>query len=183
MRISLIAAIADNDVIGKGNEMPWQAKGEQLLFKALTYNQMCIVGRKTYAGISALPNRRFAVISRTLSKELGSGAKINDNATVYESIEAALDELVKTELDVFAIGGAEIYRQILPKAHILHVSHIHEYPEGDVVLPELSPSVNESIYVPCQNKEKNRSHRFRPVFVQTFESNINYTYKIYERVD
>ena len=63
MKLSLIAAVAENGVIGSGSNIPWQAKGEQLLFKAMTYNQWLLVGRKTFESMGKLPNRKHAVTS------------------------------------------------------------------------------------------------------------------------
>ncbi|WP_185935310.1 dihydrofolate reductase [Acinetobacter baumannii] len=65
MKVSLMAAKAKNGVIGCGPDIPWSAKGEQLLFKALTYNQWLLVGRKTFESMGALPNRKYAVVTRS----------------------------------------------------------------------------------------------------------------------
>ncbi|HBQ8570985.1 TPA: dihydrofolate reductase, partial [Klebsiella pneumoniae] len=86
MKISLMAAKARNGVIGCGSDIPWNAKGEQLLFKAITYNQWLLVGRKTFEAMGALPNRKYAVVSRS-----GSVAT-NDDVVVFPSIEAAMRE-------------------------------------------------------------------------------------------
>ncbi|WP_237249774.1 dihydrofolate reductase, partial [Salmonella enterica] len=64
LKISLISATSENGVIGNGPDIPWSAKGEQLLFKALTYNQWLLVGRKTFDSMGVLPNRKYAVVSR-----------------------------------------------------------------------------------------------------------------------
>ncbi|MGQ9093919.1 dihydrofolate reductase, partial [Klebsiella pneumoniae] len=63
MKLSLMAAISKNGVIGNGPDIPWSAKGEQLLFKAITYNQWLLVGRKTFESMGALPNRKYAVVT------------------------------------------------------------------------------------------------------------------------
>ena len=65
MKLSLIAAVSENGVIGSGLDIPWSVKGEQLLFKATTYNQWLIVGRKTFESMGKLPNRKYAVITRS----------------------------------------------------------------------------------------------------------------------
>ncbi|WP_438826855.1 dihydrofolate reductase [Salmonella enterica] len=88
LKVSLIAAKAKNGVIGCGPDIPWSAKGEQLLFKALTYNQWLLVGRKTFESMGALPNRKYAVVTR-------SGWTSNDdNVVVFQSIEEAIDMVV-----------------------------------------------------------------------------------------
>ncbi len=89
MKVSLMAAKAKNGVIGCGPDIPWSAKGEQLLFKALTYNQWLLVGRKTFESMGALPNRKYAVVTR-------SGWTSNDdNVVVFQSIEEAMDRLAE----------------------------------------------------------------------------------------
>ena len=88
MKISLIAAQSENGVIGNGPEIPWSAKGEQLLFKALTYNQWLLVGRKTFESMGILPNRKYAVISK-------NGISPHpENVLVFSSIENALNEFI-----------------------------------------------------------------------------------------
>ncbi len=66
MKLSLMVAISKNGVIGNGPDIPWSAKGEQLLFKAITYNQWLLVGRKTFESMGALPNRKYAVVTALL---------------------------------------------------------------------------------------------------------------------
>ncbi len=124
MKVSLIAAKAKNGVIGCGPDIPWSAKGEQLLFKALTYNQWLLVGRKTFESMGALPNRKYAVVTR-------SGWTSNDdNVVVFQSIEEAMDRLAEFTGHVIVSGGGEIYRETLPMASTLHLSTIDIEPEG-----------------------------------------------------
>nr|CCN80149.1 dihydrofolate reductase [Klebsiella pneumoniae] len=121
-----MAAKAKNGVIGCGPDIPWSAKGEQLLFKALTYNQWLLVGRKTFESMGALPNRKYAVVTR-------SGWTSNDdNVVVFQSIEEAMDRLAEFTGHVIVSGGGEIYRETLPMASTLHLSTIDIEPEGDV---------------------------------------------------
>ncbi|WP_258962996.1 dihydrofolate reductase, partial [Klebsiella pneumoniae] len=95
---------------GCGPDIPWSAKGEQLLFKALTYNQWLLVGRKTFESMGALPNRKYAVVTR-------SGWTSNDdNVVVFQSIEEAMDRLAEFTGHVIVSGGGEIYRETLPMA-------------------------------------------------------------------
>ncbi|MFQ3500260.1 dihydrofolate reductase, partial [Escherichia coli] len=108
MKVSLMAAKAKNGVIGCGPDIPWSAKGE--LFKALTYNQWLLVGRKTFESMGALPNRKYAVVTR-------SGWTSNDdNVVVFQSIEEAMDRLAEFTGHVIVSGGGEIYRETLPMA-------------------------------------------------------------------
>ncbi len=112
MRIAMIAAMANNRVIGKDNQMPWHLPADLKHFKKVTLGKPVIMGRKTYQSIGkALPGRRNIVISR-------QGVALSADADWVQSIEQAL-ALVQDEAEVMIIGGAEIYRQVLPIADTL----------------------------------------------------------------
>ena len=156
MKLSLMAAKSKNGVIGNGTEIPWKAKGEQLLFKAMTYNQWLLVGRKTFESMGALPNRQYAVISK-------SGFQTTDtNVRVFSSIEDALSDLKKLTEHVVVAGGGEIYKSLIPLVDTIHLSTIDIDCVGDVFFPEVPA---------C----------FDLVFSQKFQSNINYSYQIFQR--
>ncbi|MEM7878391.1 trimethoprim-resistant dihydrofolate reductase DfrA, partial [Morganella morganii] len=154
VKLSLIAAKSLNGVIGNGLCIPWKTKGEQLIFKAMTYNQWLLVGRKTFESMGVLPNRKYAVVSQS-----GFTAK-NENVIVFPSIEAALKELDSYTNHVLIAGGGQIYNHCINMVDTIHISTIHKTIEGDVRFPEI-PSF------------------FKCVFNQHFESNINYTYEIF----
>jgi dihydrofolate reductase len=129
MRIAMIAAMANNRVIGKDNQMPWHLPADLKHFKKVTLGKPVIMGRKTYQSIGrALPGRRNIVISRQ------SGALTTD-ADWVQSIEQAL-ALVQDEAEVMVIGGAEIYRQVLPLADTLYITDIELTVEGDAFFPD-----------------------------------------------
>lgn len=151
-----MAAISRNGVIGNGPDIPWSAKGEQLLFKAITYNQWILVGRKTFESMGALPNRKYAVVTRS------NFTSDNENVIVFASIQDALSQLENMTNHVIVSGGGEIYKNLIDKVDTLHISTIDIEPEGDVYFPEI-PS------------------NFRPVFIQDFVSNINYSYQIWQK--
>lgn len=108
MKLSLIAAVAENGVIGSGMDIPWQAKGEQLIFKALTYNQWLLIGRKTYNSMGKLPNRKYAVVSRTESHSE------DPDVLFFTSTKDALDGLKALTNHVIVSGGGEIYKTMMP---------------------------------------------------------------------
>jgi dihydrofolate reductase len=117
MRIAMIAAMANNRVIGKDNQMPWHLPADLKHFKKVTLGKPVIMGRKTYQSIGkALPGRRNIVISR-------QGVALSADADWVQSIEQAL-ALVQDEAEVMIIGGAEIYRQVLPMADRLYITDI-----------------------------------------------------------
>ena len=156
MKLSLMAARSRNGVIGNGAEIPWRAKGEQLLFKAITYNQWLLVGRKTFESMGALPNRNYAVVSR-------SGFKANaENVLVFPTIESALTELATLTDHVIVSGGGEIYKRMIDDVDTLHLSTIDIEADGDIGFPDIPET-------------------FELVFEQNFESNINYCYQIWQK--
>lgn len=156
MKLSLIAAVSKNSVIGSGLDIPWSVKGEQLLFKAMTYNQWLIVGRKTFDSMGKLPNRKYAVISRS--------EKVSDNKDVvyFSSVDNALSKLKTITDHAFVSGGGEIYKALINNAETLHISTIHTEIKGDVYFPNIPEN-------------------YQKVFEQDFNSNINYTYQIWKR--
>ena len=156
MKISFMVAVSENGIIGDGPNIPWKAKGEQLLFKAITHNQWLLVGRKTFESMGVLPNRKYAVLSR------GNRITESENVLVFSSIETALEELAGRTPHVIVAGGGEVFKALLDQADTLHISMIHSQATGDVSFPE----------VPDE---------YTMVFEQFFESNINYTYQIWQK--
>lgn len=154
MKISLIAAKADNNVIGFNNEMPWYAEGEQLLFKAMTFNQWILVGRKTFESMGLLPNRKYAVVSRN-----SSSIEENEQVKLFNSIGSAIDGMKKVTDHLFIAGGGEIYSETIHLADVIHLSNVHASPEGDTYFPDIPV-------------------HFKVVFNQSFKSNIDYDYTI-----
>lgn len=156
MKLSLIAAVSENGVIGSGLDIPWSVKGEQLLFKAMTFNQWLIVGRKTFESMGKLPNRKYAVISRS--------NLVSDDADVlyFSSIDEALSGLADVTDHAFVSGGGEIYKALIDRVDTLHLSTVHEVIEGDIYFPEIPE---------C----------FQVAFEQRFSSNIDYTYRIWQK--
>jgi dihydrofolate reductase len=149
MQIVLIAAIADNGVIGRDGAMPWRLKSDMRHFRALTLDKPVIMGRKTYLSlwIKPLPRRTNIVISRDRNFTA-------PGIVVAPSLDAALqtargDALRRRADAVMVIGGAEIYAQAMPLAGRLEITQIHAAPEGDVRFPAIDPGVwRESARIP-----------------------------------
>ncbi|MCV2402256.1 trimethoprim-resistant dihydrofolate reductase DfrA [Marinomonas sp. C2222] len=158
MKLSLIAAVSENGIIGSGLDIPWSVKGEQYLFKAMTFNQWLIVGRKTFESMGKLPNRKYAVITR-------SEMKSDDKDVFYfSSIDNALSTLKNITNHVFVSGGGEIYKALIQRADTLHISTVHDEIEGDVFFPDIPEG-------------------FSNVFEQAFQSNLDYTYRIWQKTE
>ncbi len=127
--IHAIVAMTDKRVIGKRNELPWKLKGDLPRFKKLTSGHTVIMGRNTYESIGRpLPNRYNIVLD--FEKRSVEGAE------VAGSIDEALTLAQAHGTDIFVIGGASIYEQMLPFVDALHVSHVKKDYEGDVFFPE-----------------------------------------------
>lgn len=126
--VCLIAAMAENRVIGRGGGLPWRLPDDLKHFKRLTVDHTVIMGRKTFDEIRhPLANRRNVVISR-------NPAFRPPGATVVPSLAEAL-ALGATEREVFVIGGGEIYRQALPLADRIYLTVVHGLVEGDTWFP------------------------------------------------
>ncbi len=125
---SLIAAVAENGVIGRGGGLPWRLPDDLKYFKRMTVDHTVIMGRKTYDEVKRpLPNRRNVVISR-------DPAFRPAGVTVVPNLEEAL-ALGANEEEVFVIGGGEIYRLAMPGADRLYLTIVHASVEGDTYFP------------------------------------------------
>lgn len=130
-RISLIAAMTADRVIGKDNRMPWDLPEDLKHFRSLTLDKTVIMGRKTWESLGRpLPRRRNLVVSRRLTAP-PPGTELFSSP--HEALEAA-----GGEEEVFIIGGAEIYRQTLDRADRLYISRVDGSYEGDTWFPPFS---------------------------------------------
>ena len=129
MKIALVAAMANDNVIGLNNQMPWHMPADLAHFKKVTLGKPVIMGRKTYDSIGRLlPGRRNIIISR-------QSAPTGFKADWVDSVEAAL-ALVAHEPEVMIIGGAQLYQQMLPRADRLYLTHIQLETAGDAFFPD-----------------------------------------------
>lgn len=128
MKIALVAAMANDNVIGLNNQMPWHMPADLAHFKKVTLGKPVIMGRKTYDSIGRLlPGRRNIIISRQPAPE-------GFSADWVDSVEAAL-ALVGGQEEVMIIGGAQLYQQMLARADRLYLTHIMLNTEGDAFFP------------------------------------------------
>lgn len=143
MKITLIAAVDKNDIIGNGDRIPWKCSGDMKHFKVTTLNHVVILGRKTWEsfGSKPLPNRRHIILSRNpKSVDLSKVAPkdlVDEVVCVVTNIEEAIATAKDIDVNgnVFVIGGAEIYKQFLPYADEAILSTIYGEFEGDVYFP------------------------------------------------
>ncbi|MFT7259485.1 MAG: dihydrofolate reductase [Glaciecola sp.] len=133
--ISMIAAMADNRIIGADNDMPWHLPADLKHFKSVTMGKPVLMGRKTYESIGkALPGRPNIVITTNKSYSLA-------DATVVTSIEAAMKEASAFD-EVMIIGGGSIYQSMLAKAQRLYLTFIDLKVAGDTQFPDYEANAN-----------------------------------------
>ena len=135
VEIALIAAVAENRVIGRDGEMPWHYPADLTHFKETTMGHPVIMGRVTYESISAqlggpLPGRDNIVLTR-------AGVDAPEEVVQAESIDAATAAAAETGAETaFVAGGATVYEQFLPLAERLVVTEVPGEPDGDTRFPE-----------------------------------------------
>ena len=131
-RIALIAAMAENGVIGRENRLPWRLPADLRRFKSVTMGKPVIMGRKTYESIGKpLPGRSNIVVTRDPDYRA-------PGCQVVHSLEQAL-EAGAGHAEVMVIGGAELYRQALGRAQRMYLTLVRAEVEGDTLFPDIEP--------------------------------------------
>jgi dihydrofolate reductase len=136
MNIVLVAAVAENGVIGRGNGLPWRLKSDMAHFRRLTMGKPVVMGRKTYRSIGRpLPGRTTIVVSRDPTFAA-------PGIVAAPSFEAALaaargDALRRGTREIIVAGGGDIYAQAMPLAARLHMTYIHRAVDGDAYFPPI----------------------------------------------
>jgi dihydrofolate reductase len=135
MQIALIAAVAENGVVGRDNQLPWQLPGDLPYFRRITMGKPVVMGRKTWDSIGRpLPGRTNIVISRQQGLEL-EGARVVDTMEEALALAEAVAE-IDGVTELMVIGGAEIYALALPLAQRLYLTEIHAPVTGDARFPD-----------------------------------------------
>jgi dihydrofolate reductase len=137
IRLSIIAAVAENGVIGAGNAMPWKLSSDLRRFKTLTMGKPVIMGRKTFSSIGKpLPGRPNIVVTRQADFVPGG-------VTVAASVDAALAaaEAAAGGDEIMVIGGGEVYRAAIDRADRLYITHVEAVPDGDTHFPPIDPAI------------------------------------------
>jgi dihydrofolate reductase len=147
MRVALVAAVAENGVIGADGEMPWHYPADLRRFKQLTMGHPVVMGRRTYESIERqlggpLPGRTNVVLSGQPSLELPEGAL--HAAGADEAVTLAENALAAEQETVYVVGGATVYEQFIDAAETLHVTEIPESPDGDTRFPEIGEEWTET---------------------------------------
>jgi dihydrofolate reductase len=140
MQIVLIAAVAENGVIGRDGGMPWRLKSDMRHFRGLTLGKPVVMGRKTFLSLSIkpLPGRTNIVVSRDAAFTL-------PGAIVAPSLAAALDaargDALRRGADaIMVIGGADIYAQAMPLSQRLEITRVRLAADGNALFPPIDPA-------------------------------------------
>lgn len=138
MKVALIVAAAENNVIGRNNQLPWHLPQDLKYFKARTLGKPIIMGRKTFESIGRpLPGRPNIVVTRNPAWSAAGAHAVSD---IDEALVLA-GQLAEThEQEVMVIGGAEIYKAALPRADRIYLTRIELPMEGDAFFSILDPN-------------------------------------------
>ena len=160
MTISIIAAVADNDVIGRNNQLPWRQSADLKRLKALTMGHHMLMGRKTYQSLdSPLPGRTIVVITHDRSFS-------PDGVLTALSLERAID-LASLDTEIFIAGGAQVFEQALHRADRMYITRVHAEVEGDTFFPEFD-DVTEWSLVDAEHHEADARNQY-PYSFLTYE--------------
>ena len=158
--IALLAAMAQNRVIGINNTLPWRCPEDLKRFKALTMGHHIIMGRKTFESIGKpLPGRATVVVTRNRGLQI-------EGCKVVHGLDEAIAACAGDE-EIFIVGGAELYAQALPLADTLYLTEIRQDFEGDAHFPD---------YDQAQWREAAREHG-----VQETPQPLEYDFVVYRR--
>ncbi len=161
MNLSIIAAVGKNNELGKNNDLIWHFKNDMKFFKETTIGHHMIMGRKTFQSLpKLLEGRKHLVLTR-------SQLQFPEEVDVFKSVEEFLETYKNSEEEVFDIGGASIYKELLDYASKLYLTEIEaEFPDADV-------------YFPNFNKED--FDREELTHFQDEKTKINYKHVLYKR--
>jgi dihydrofolate reductase len=156
--MQIVAARSENNIIGKGIEIPWKVKGEQKLFKEITLGGTLVMGRVTFQSIGRpLPGRTTIIVTRNEEFKV-------ENCHTVHSIDAAITAAKDIGKPIYIVGGGELYRQCLPDADMVHLTTIKTCVDGDIFFPEFP------------------THDFELVKETLYSSNIDYVYQVFQRI-
>ncbi len=130
--LSTIVAIANNNVIGKDNKLIWHLPEDLKRFKQITTGKNIIMGRKTFESLGrVLPNRKHIILCNDMEMDID-----NENVEILDDI-SKLDKYINSGEENFVIGGATIYKLLMPYVNKLYITKINQDFEGDVYFPEI----------------------------------------------
>jgi dihydrofolate reductase len=159
MKIALIVAASQNNVIGLDNQLPWHLPEDLQYFKAVTMGKPILMGRKTYDSIGRpLPGRTNIVLTRDANWSAEGVVVVNDLDSATAASEKACAAAGVDELMI--IGGEQIYRKFLPVAEKLYLTKVEAVVEGDAYFPAIDSDQWQQVAEKIPEKVGNYSYRF-----------------------
>ena len=134
MKITLVVAASQNNVIGKDNQLLWHLPKDMRFFKNTTWGMPILMGRKTFESLGSklLPGRLNIILTQQKNLVLEGAVVVN---SIQEAIKVAAEQDYK---ELMVIGGGQVYQEALPLAQKIWLTRVHTHIEGDVFFPELS---------------------------------------------
>jgi dihydrofolate reductase len=151
MKISIILAVSDNNVIGKDNKLIWSIPNDLKRFKELTTGHVVIMGRKTYESIGRpLPKRINVIITNNIEYKA-------EGCIVVHSLKDAIHIAKDLDAEAFIIGGSKVYEDALEFASKIYLTRVHQNFEGDAFAPYINDSIwhiTEEIKIPADENNE-----------------------------
>jgi dihydrofolate reductase len=140
MKIVLVAAVGENNVIGRDGQLPWRLKSDLAHFRKVTIDKPVVMGRKTFQSIGKALDRRTNIVITH------DAAFAVPGVVTAPSFEAALelarkDAAARGAGEIMIVGGSDVFAASLPLADRLEITHVHASPEGDVTFPPIDPAI------------------------------------------
>src|SRR5687768_7725080 len=152
-KLTIIVAVADNGVIGSGNQLPWRLPDDLKRFKALSLGKPVVMGRKTYDSIGRpLPGRLNIIVSRQRNLQVAGCQVVSSLAEAIAAAEGAPEIVI--------VGGADIYRQVLPQVATIHLTRVHADIPGDVLFPKLAENEWREVATEYHPADDRHAHAF-----------------------
>lgn len=151
--VSIIVAADEHGGIGRDGGLPWHLPEDLKRFKVLTMGKPIVMGRRTWESIGRpLPGRRSLVVSR-------QPGLVIEGVEVFESLDAALQAAASAP-ETCVIGGAEIYRQALPRADVVHLTRVHASVQADTFFPPLDTAEWEEVAREDRTADERHAHPY-----------------------
>lgn len=162
MKLSILVAVSENGVIGRGGRLPWQLPDELQYLKRTTMGHTLLMGRKTYESIGKpLPGRTSIIVSRNRSYQP------HPEVIVVPELDSGIDAAAdRGETELFVLGGESIYAEALPRADRLYLTRVHTELEGDAHFPPFGPADWKQVHEESHPQDSRHAHAFTH---QTFE--------------
>jgi dihydrofolate reductase len=144
MEIVMIAAVADNGVIGANNTIPWRLKSDLQRFKAMTVGKPVVMGRKTFLSLKRPLRGRTNIVVTRDPKFRAKGAVVTTSLQEAFALARA-DALRRSVGETAVIGGAEVYAESMKRADRLEITEVHLRPEGDTGFPSIDAALWEEV--------------------------------------